>query len=228
MVRDLRASEAARQRAVRDAACRRAAQPGMWLEPLIAYLRGREVQYSRTFAPAILCILDGEWGPWLRPNVPPVSLVGQILIMECLKHIQDASRGAARAAKQITSLMYMIERVDITEECRNRVLVTLAVEWGKLPKRLNPREFGQLNAPLARQEFMTPLIVHLVDYFVNMFRAHDVLHVPREEAFRMTAQILYLASGGRYPDSRARVKARYLRWQERTLAARSRQHSPSS
>jgi len=171
---------------------------------------------ERVFDPLIVfLILLGMRGPWSHVDVPPVNLAFRLRLLEDAQYIASVrARRQPREllfGRQCTSVQNTIRRMQISPADKSELLSLLKRKRAELIPAW-PKQYRFLglscnpNAPLARQEFMTPLIVHLVDYL------DKVRDVSLEETFRITASIVHFASGRRYPDSPAAVKGRYLRW----------------
>jgi hypothetical protein len=204
MILNRRESEAARRLAPRGTG------PSTWPEPLIRCLRSLEAENPTFDSAAVLCILDGEPGPWLKPGVPGVSLFAAECFVSLLEELRghDSSGGRTRCVRQLHYMKQLIERTPMRQEYRRDLLATLALARADVPPRLRT---GPLHPQIARQgQFMDPLVVHLVEYAV------DNAPLSLARTFTIVDEILSLASEGRYSGSPGSVRMRYYRWVYRT------------
>ncbi len=184
----------------------------LYSAPLHSFMSSLALRYHPLFEGVIiLCILEGEPGPWLSRGVPPVNLRDKMAHRVLLRWALKFDPERRLRGRQLHSLTNRVRGARF-RNLENHVgaLVFLGLERRE-NERLDYREFGlscHPNAPLARQTFMTHLIVPLVDYVQAILNARAK---PHAEAYPIVARILHLASFRQYPDSTAAVKMRFHR-----------------
>jgi hypothetical protein len=190
----------------------RGIRPDLYSLPLYSFMTSLALRHDPLFEPAIiLCILEGEPGPWLSPGVPPVNLRAKMFHRVLLAWALKPDLKRTLRKRQLHSLRSrVLGATCMGMENQAAVLTFLGLERRE-NEQLDYREFGlscRHNAPLARQAFMTHLIVHLVDHLQAIMSARAK---PHAEAYPIVARILHLASFRQYPESAAAVKVRFHR-----------------
>ena len=187
--------------------------PVVLLPPgLKAFLAELRKEYGRPFKPdEIMQVLLG-----LRGSSPDSNLIRALgELAEASRGTQDGGRRlrSARENRQLGHIKALVKAFSFTsEERRTRVLAVLEEERRDLnaPRRARGHRLAGLGitepkAGAERQLFWAYPIRNLVEHLEKV--GVDL----EKDRFRIVARLLHLFSAGLFPDSPARVKARYYR-----------------